>query len=55
MSYRMIVSFGLIAGLKLPEMGKLTPGFVCDLYIYRQRYDDQEHGIKRTRRPRCED
>ena len=51
----MIVSFGLIAGLKLPEMGKLTPGFVCDLYIYRQRYDDQEHGIKRTRRPRCDD
>lgn len=51
----MLVAFGLIAGLALPEMGGLAPGFICDLYVYRQRYDDQQHGIRRTKRSRCED
>lgn len=38
---------GLIAGLSLTEMGRLLPGMVIDLYVLRQRYDDQQHGIKR--------
>jgi len=25
----------------------LSPGAVCDLFVYRQRYDDQQHGLKR--------
>ena len=28
-------------------MGPLAPGLVCDLYAYRMRYDDEQHGIKR--------
>jgi len=25
----------------------MAPGLVCDLFIYRMRYDDQLHGIRR--------
>jgi len=28
---------------------------IMDLYIYRRRYDDAEHGIRRHRQPRCAD
>lgn len=31
------------------EMRHLSPGLVCDLYVYRLRYDDAEHGIKRKK------
>lgn len=44
-----MISLGLIAGLALPEMGRLAPGFICDLFVYRQRYDDQQHGLKREK------
>lgn len=27
----------------------MTPGTLCDLYVLRQRYDDEQHGIKRER------
>lgn len=27
----------------------MSPGLVCDLYIYRLRYDDIQHGIKRRK------
>jgi hypothetical protein len=43
------VHFGLVAGLAYAEMRKLAPGMVCDLYVLRQRYDDQQHGIKRQK------
>jgi len=43
------VHYGLTAGLHLAEMGRLTPGMVCDLYIMRLRYDDMEHGIRREK------
>jgi hypothetical protein len=43
----MIVSWGLIAGLTLPEINRMRPGAVMDLYIYRRNYDDQLHGIMR--------
>jgi len=28
-------------------MRRLLPGLVCDLYVMRQCYDDEQHGIKR--------
>ena len=43
----MVVSLGLIAGLTLPEINRMKPGAVMDLFIYRRNYDDQQHGIMR--------
>lgn len=47
MTYRKIVSYGLIAGLTYTEMQKLAPGFVIDMYLMKQRYDDEQHQLKR--------
>lgn len=47
MTYRTIVGYGLIAGLGFREMQHLTPGFVTDLFLARQSYDDIQHGIQR--------
>lgn len=55
MSCRTVISRGLIAGLTYTEMRHMSPGFVIDMFAGRLRYDDQEHGIKRVRQPRCED
>lgn len=49
MTYRTLVHYGLVAGLTYTELGMLSPGMVCDLYIMRLRYDDMEHGIKRKK------
>ena len=49
MTYLMVVSCGLIAGLTVPEINRMRPGQVIDLYVYRRNYDDSHHGIKRTR------
>lgn len=27
----------------------MAPGMICDLYIYRMRYDDVQHGIRRKK------
>lgn len=27
----------------------MKPGLLCDLYIMRLRYDDEEHGIRRKK------
>ena len=43
----MVVSWGLTAGLNLQEIHRMKPGQVMDLYIYRRKYDDQQHGIIR--------
>lgn len=43
----MLVSYGLIAGLTLDEINCASPGFLIDCYVYRMRYDDVQHGIKR--------
>lgn len=43
----MVVSWGLIAGLKKEEVDRMRPGEVMDLYIYRRNYDDVMHGIRR--------
>lgn len=50
LTYRRMIFMGLAAGLTLEEMGPLAPGLVCDLYAYRMRYDDEQHGIKRKKR-----
>lgn len=42
-----MVAYGLIAGLQFDTMGRLRPGLVLDLYVYRQRYDDEQHQLKR--------
>lgn len=39
MTYRRVVSYGLIAGLRPDEINRMTPGKVMDLYDYRRQYD----------------
>ena len=34
-----VVSCGLIAGLTIPEIHRMRPGAVCDLFVYRRNYD----------------
>jgi hypothetical protein len=43
----MVVSYGLIAGLRLDEIHRMRPGAVMDLYVYRRNYDDAQHWITR--------
>lgn len=49
MTWRRVVSYGLTAGLRLSEMGRLPPGLICDLFVMRLHYDDMEHGIRRKK------
>lgn len=35
----MVVSWGLIAGMRLEEIHRMRPGQVMDLYLYRRKYD----------------
>lgn len=51
----MVTSFGLIAGLTLEEILAARPGLIMDLFIYRRRYDDQQHGITRKQDKACAD
>lgn len=55
MTLRTVISRGLIAGLTYAEMMRMRPGFVIDMYIARQRYDDEQHGIRRKKQARCAD
>ena len=55
MTYRTVVSRGLIAGLTYSEMRRMRPGFVIDMFMGRLKYDDQQHGIRRKKEPRCYD
>ena len=41
------MSYGLIAGLSVPDMMGMMPGAILDLFIYRRDYDDMENGIQR--------
>ena len=38
-SERKIISCGLIAGLRMAEMRRMTPGFIMDMFVYRAKYD----------------
>ena len=48
MTPRTVTSYGLIAGVSYSESRSMAPGELCDYYIQRQAYDDQQHGIKRA-------
>lgn len=39
MTYRRVVSCGLIAGLRVDEINRMRPGEIMDLYVYRMKYD----------------
>lgn len=54
LTYRQALAYGLIGGLCLADMRHMLPGLVCDLFVYRRRYDDEQHGVKRHKE-RCED
>ena len=47
MTYRRVISYGLIAGLSYGEMQEMAPGEVLDCFIYRRTYDDEQHRIVR--------
>ncbi len=49
MTHRQLISYGLISGLTYTEMRRMAPGKICDMYVYRLRYDDMEHGIRRKK------
>ena len=49
MTPRTVTSYGLIAGVSYTETRRLSPGFLCDMYVLKQAYDDQQHGIKRRK------
>ena len=50
MTYRQVVSYGLIAGLTYDQTMRTPPGMVLDLYLYRRDYDDQQHGLVRKKK-----
>ncbi len=37
----------MIAGASLTEQKELEPGYLCDLFVLRRAYDDEQHGIRR--------
>lgn len=42
-----MTAWGLISGISITEQRGLEPGFVCDLFVLRRAYDDEQHGIIR--------
>ena len=50
MTYRQVVSYGMIAGLSLEEIMRTPPGMVIDLYLYRRDYDDEQHMLTRKKK-----
>ena len=55
MTSRMVMSYALTAGLTYTEALHMAPGLILDLYLYRRNYDDEQHGVKRKREPKCFD
>lgn len=47
MTYRKVIGYGLIAGMRVSEMQDMTPGEVLDYFIFRRSYDDARLGIRR--------
>ncbi len=47
MTWLQAIHYGLTSGLTYTEMHTMAPGLVCDLYVLRQRYDDEQHRIRR--------
>jgi hypothetical protein len=40
MTYRRVVSYGLIAGLRRENIDRMRPREILDLYYYRTMYDN---------------
>lgn len=40
------MAWGLIAGISYTELLGMRPGVVLDLFMYRFRYDCQQHGLR---------
>lgn len=55
MTPRLLKSWALTAGARLEEAGRLSPGEIGDLYVYRRRYDDEQHQITRAKEGKCYD
>ena len=49
LTWRQVVTYGLIAGLQIDEMQSMAPGLVLDLFSYRRMYDDEQHRIQRKK------
>ena len=49
MTPRRVTAWGLIAGVSIADQKEMTPGFLCDLYVLRRAYDDEQHGITREK------
>jgi hypothetical protein len=47
LTVRLLLSWGLVAGLSMTETLAAEPGEVVDLFVYRRRYDDEQHRIRR--------
>lgn len=45
MTYRRVVSCGLIAGMRIDEINRARPGEVLDYYWYRMKYDSMNGGL----------
>lgn len=45
----------MIGGLSASEAGLTAPGEIVDLYIYRRRYDDEQHQLQRKAAEACAD
>ena len=41
------MSYGLIGGLRYPDMQDMTPGEVIDYFVYRRNYDESINEIRR--------
>ena len=38
----------MIAGVSWTEQLDMTPGMLCDLFVLRRAYDDEQHGVQRV-------
>ena len=47
MTYRRIVSWGLIAGITYTEMQDLTPGFLLDEFVMHRQFAENMLGASR--------
>lgn len=48
--YRRIAGYGLIAGVSIADQRTCQPGMLVDWYLQRQKYDDEQHQLRRKRK-----
>lgn len=49
MRARQVISYGLIVGLELPTIRRSSPGFITDLFLYKQDYEMKMRGLRRKK------